>query len=117
MDQEQIQQWLAAHGTPQQGALRSRIVLAASAGQSNSAIARHPATNRKRMRLWQNCFAEHGIESVWEGLPAHGRTPTFVWTATVETIQKMYSSCRQTFEQIQPGCTPPDNSTAMKMSS
>jgi len=117
MEQERIQQWLAAHGTPQQVALRSRIVLAASAGQSNSAIARHPATNRKRVRLWQNCFAEHGKASMWEGPPGHGRTPTFVWTATVETIQKMHSSCRQTFEQIQPSCTPPDNSTAMKMSS
>jgi hypothetical protein len=55
-----------------------------------------------------------GIENVREGLPGHGRTPTFVWTATVETIQKMHFSYRQTFEQIQPGCTTPDNSTAMK---
>jgi hypothetical protein len=78
MDQEQIQQWLVAHGTPQQVALRSRIVLAASAGQSNSAIARHPAINRKRVLLWQRCFAEHGIENVWEGPPDHGRMPTFV---------------------------------------
>ncbi|HEV8326239.1 MAG TPA: helix-turn-helix domain-containing protein [Nitrospiraceae bacterium] len=114
MDQEQIQQWLASHGTPQQMALRSRIVLAASAGQSNSAIASHSAINRNRVLSWQNCFAEHGIENVWEGPPGHGGTPTFVWTATVEPIQKMHSSYRQTFEQAQPGCTPPDNSTAMK---
>jgi len=56
-----------------------------------------------------------GIENVWEGPPGHERTPTFVWTATVETIQKMHFSYRQTFEQIQPGCATPDNSTAMQM--
>jgi hypothetical protein len=57
MDQEQIQPWLAAHGTPQQMALRSWIVLAASAGRSNSAIARHSTINRKRVLSWQRCFA------------------------------------------------------------
>jgi len=57
MEQEQIQQWLAVHGTPQQVALRSRILLAASAGQSNSPIVRHSAINRKRVLSWQRCFA------------------------------------------------------------
>jgi len=57
MDQEQIQPWLAAHGTPSQMALQIRIVFAASAGQSNSAIARHSAINRKRVLSWQRCFA------------------------------------------------------------
>jgi hypothetical protein len=57
MDQEQIQSWLTGDGTPEQMALRSRIVLAASAGQSNSAIARHSAINRKRVLSWQRCFA------------------------------------------------------------
>ena len=31
----------------------------------------------------------------------------FVWTATVESIQAKLSRCRQTLEQIQPGCTKP----------
>ena len=55
-----------------------------------------------------------GIENVREGLPGRECAPTFVWTATVETIQKMHFSYRQTFEQIQPGCSTPDNSMAMK---
>ena len=38
-DREQIGRWLSAQGTPQQVALRSRIVLAAAAAQSDSAIA------------------------------------------------------------------------------
>ena len=31
----------------------------------------------------------------------------FVWTATVESIKGKLSRCRQTLEQIQPGCTEP----------
>jgi transposase len=31
----------------------------------------------------------------------------FVWTATVDSIQQKLSRCRQTLEQIQPGCTTP----------
>src|SRR2546426_2467163 len=31
----------------------------------------------------------------------------FVWTATVESIQKKLNRCRQTLERIQPGCTRP----------
>src|SRR3989442_13579965 len=52
-DQEQIWQWLTAHGTPQQVALRGRIVLAAAEGQSESGIARQLGTNRKTVRLWR----------------------------------------------------------------
>src|SRR5439155_21832879 len=33
--------------------------------------------------------------------------PPFVWTATVESITAKLSRCRQTLEQIQPGCTLP----------
>jgi len=59
MDPEQIQQWLLARtALPNQMALRSRIVLAASTGQSNSAIVRRSAINRnKRVLSWQRCFA------------------------------------------------------------
>ena len=31
----------------------------------------------------------------------------FVWTATVESIQEKLARCRQTLEQIKPGCTSP----------
>jgi hypothetical protein len=31
----------------------------------------------------------------------------FVWTATVESIQEKLTRCRQTLEQVQPGCTSP----------
>ena len=40
--------------------------------------------------------------TVWNQDP----TP-FVWTATVESIQEKLTRCRQTLEQIKPGCTSP----------
>jgi len=49
-DAQQLRQWVAAFGTPQQVALRSRIVLAAAEGQSDNAIARDLAVNRKTVR-------------------------------------------------------------------
>lgn len=76
-DRAQIQQWLAAHGTPQQVALRGRIVLAAARGQSDSAIARLLETNRKTVILWRARFAEQGLKSLWEVAPGRGRTPTY----------------------------------------
>ncbi len=40
----------------------------------------------------------------WNGDPK-----PFVWTATVDSILEKLSHCRQTLEQIQPGCTLPRN--------
>jgi transposase len=102
-EQEQIQQWLAAHGTPQQVALRSRIVLAAAEGQSDSAIARKLEINRKTVMLWRGRFAVEGIESLWEVAPGRGRKPTYspkkvkaIVNATLQTKPKGMTqwSCR-----------------------
>jgi transposase len=46
--------------------------------------------------------------AIQEFLAAWNENPNpFVWTATVESIQEKLSRCRQTLEQIQPGCTQP----------
>lgn len=76
-DQQQIRQWLMAHGTPQQVALRCRMVLAAAEGQAESATARELGTNRKTVRLWRTRFAEQGLKSLWEVAPGRGRKPTY----------------------------------------
>lgn len=76
-DREQIERWLNAHGTPQQVALRSRIVLGAAEGQSDSLIARTLKTNRKTVTLWRARFAERGVASLWEVAPGRGRKPTY----------------------------------------
>jgi transposase/DNA-binding CsgD family transcriptional regulator len=102
-DQEQIGRWLAAHGTPQQVALRGRIVLAAAAGQSDRAIAQQLGTNRKTVTLWRGRFTEQGLESLWEIAPGRGRKPTYgpgkikaIVNATLETKPKGMTqwSCR-----------------------
>jgi transposase/DNA-binding CsgD family transcriptional regulator len=102
-DQEQIGRWLAAHGTPQQVALRGRIVLGAAAGQSDSAIAQQLGTNRKTVTLWRGRFTEQGLESLWEIAPGRGRKPTYgpekikaIVNATLETKPKGMTqwSCR-----------------------
>ena len=76
-DEQQLQQWVSAFGTPQQVALRSRIVLAAAAGQSDSAIAQQLHVNRKTVILWRARFAEEGLDSLWEVAPGRGRKPTY----------------------------------------
>jgi transposase len=75
--QQQIRQWLNAHGTPQQVVLRCRIILAAAEGQSQSAIARQLGTNRKTVSLWRARFAERGLEGLWEITSGRGRKPTY----------------------------------------
>ena len=75
--QQQVRQWLSAHGTPQQVALRCRIVLAAAEGQAESATARQLGTNRKTVTLWRARFAEAGLEGLWEIAPGRGRKPTY----------------------------------------
>jgi len=102
--EQQIQQWLSAHGTPQQVALRCRIVMAAAEGQSESAIARQLGTNRKTVTLWRARFAEAGLESLWEIAPGRGRKPTYgpekikaIVDATLQTKPSgmTHWSCRQ----------------------
>ncbi len=76
-DREEIERWLNAHGTPQQVALRSRIVLAAAEGQSDSGIAQQLEINRKTVMLWRARFAEQGVDSLWEVAAGRGRKPLY----------------------------------------
>ena len=63
-EQKQIEQWLAALGTPQQVALRCRIVLAGAAGRSEAAIAAETNVNRKTVRLWRERFMAQGLQDL-----------------------------------------------------
>ena len=75
--QEQMEQWLAALGTPQQVALRCRIILAAGAGQSEANIAMETKVNRKTVRLWRERFLAEGLPGLWEIAPGRGRKATY----------------------------------------
>ena len=72
-----MQQWVAAHGTPQQVALRCRIVLAAAEGESDVAIAERLFVNRKTVVLWRQRFCEQRLEGLWEIAAGRGRKPTY----------------------------------------
>ena len=74
---KQIEQWLAALGTPQQVALRGRIVLAAGLGKSEAAIAAEMNVNRKTVRLWCERFVAQGLPGLWEVAPGRGRKATY----------------------------------------
>jgi transposase len=75
--QKQIEQWLAALGTPQQVALRCRIVLAASHGKSEAATAAEMNVNRKTVRLWRERFIAQGLPGLWEIASGRGRKATY----------------------------------------
>jgi transposase len=88
-------------------ALRGRIVLAAAEGQSDSAIARGLAVNRKTVTLWRERFAQEGLDSLWEVAPGRGRKPSYgprkiaaIVSATLTTKPKGMTqwSCRQLAE-------------------
>ena len=76
-DQQQLQEWVSAFGTPQQVVLRCRIVLAAASGQSDNGIAAQLAANRHTVRLWRKRVAQEGLQSLWEIAPGRGRKPTY----------------------------------------
>lgn len=69
-------EWVAAHGTPQQVALRCRIVLSAAAGETNQAIAAAAQVDVKTVALWRRRFAEAGPQGLWEIAAGRGRKPT-----------------------------------------
>ena len=75
--QKQMERWLAALGTPQQVALRCRIVLAAGAGKAESAIASENGVNRKTVRLWRERFRTQGLQGLWEIAPGRGRKASY----------------------------------------
>jgi transposase len=91
-DKGQLQQWVAAFGTPQQVALRCRILLAAAGGKSDNAIAQELETNRKTVTLWRARFAQQGLNSLWESASGRGCKPTYA----VEKIQEIVDTTLQT---------------------
>jgi hypothetical protein len=77
VEQEKLAQWIAAHGTPQQVALRCRIVVAAAAGKSDVAIAEELGVNRHTVILWRKRFGEEGLDGLWDIAPGRGRKPVY----------------------------------------
>jgi putative transposase len=57
-DRHELQQLINRHNTPQQIALRAKIILMASVGQNHREIGRSLNINRQMARLWRNRWLE-----------------------------------------------------------
>jgi transcriptional regulator with XRE-family HTH domain/transposase len=104
VDRERLERWVAAYGTPQQVALRCRIVLAAATGCTNLEIGSQLGVDVKTVALWRGRFAQAGVEGLWEIAPGRGRKPTYspgkikaIVQATLSTKPQGMTqwSCRQ----------------------
>ena len=102
-DRAQLQQWVRAHFTPQQVALRSRILLLAAEGKENLEIAAELKVNRHTPALWRQRFIQDGLDAVWEIQSGRGRKPDYppekvaaIVEATLQTKPKgaTHWSCR-----------------------
>ena len=102
-DQAQLERWASAHGTPQQVALRCRIVLAAGGGQQNKVVAANLNVSRPTVNLWRKRVQDLGIGQVWEIAPGRGRKARYgqarrdaIIKATLQTKPKgmTHWSCR-----------------------
>src|ERR1700691_6569011 len=99
----QLQQWVRAHFTPQQVALRSRILLLAAEGKENLEIAAELKVNPHTPALWRQRFIQDGLDAVWEIQSGRGRKPHYppgkvaaIVDATLQTKPKgaTHWSCR-----------------------
>lgn len=69
--------WARSRVLPQRQVLRARIVLLASEGVANSAIATQLGCSEPTVRLWRQRFAEAGVAGLEEDLPGRGRPATY----------------------------------------
>ena len=76
-NRNQLQSWVNAPSTPQQVALRSRILLMAGEGKQDSEIAAELEINRHTPALWRKRFQTQGLDGVWEIQAGRGRKPTY----------------------------------------
>ena len=61
---KQLDRWLGALGTPQQVALRCRIILGIAAGKTEVIVASENGVNRKTIRLWRERFLTQGLQGL-----------------------------------------------------
>ena len=76
-NREQLENWVRAQFTPQQVALRSRILLMAADGKEDLEIAAALEVNRHTPTLWSKRFLAEGLAGVWETQSGRGRKATF----------------------------------------
>ncbi len=102
-ERTQLETWETSHSTPQQVALRCRIILGAVAGRDNVSIAEGLGVSRPTVQLWRTRVRGQGIGAVWEIAPGRGRKPQYdqarraaIIEATLQSTPKgmTHWSCR-----------------------
>jgi transposase len=102
-ERTQLESWESSHGTPQQVALRCRIILGALAGEDNVSIADALGVSRPTVQLWRARVREQGIGALWQIAPGRGRKPQYdqaqraaIIKATLQSTPKgmTHWSCR-----------------------
>jgi len=91
-ERTQLEEWESSHGTPQQVALRCRIILGALAGEDNVLIAEELGVSRPTVQLWRKRVSEHGIGEVWKIAPGRGRKPHYDQAQRDQIIQATLQS-------------------------
>jgi transposase len=90
--ESELARWLAGQQTPQQVALRCRIIEAASRGEAEAVTGRVLGINRQTVRLWKQRFATDGLPGLWEIAPGRGRKPML----TAEKVKAVIDATLQT---------------------
>ena len=72
---ELLEEWVAAHSTPQQVVLRCRIILLKAEGASDLRVAEQLHIHRHTCRLWRIRMLADGPSGLWEVAPGRGRKP------------------------------------------
>lgn len=109
VEQQQLQQLVNRHNTPQQIALRAKIILLASNGQNHSQIARALKMSRDLARLWRNRWLELSVKNipVVERL-ADAQRPGGPMTLSLEQILQLFAFAPRAVRRI--ACENPENS-------
>src|SRR6266550_1125121 len=87
-ERTQLEQWESAHGTPQQVALRCRIILKAVAGQQNVAIAEELGVSRPTVQLWRKRVHEQGMGRSGRSLPVAGAKRTMIKASETGSLKR-----------------------------
>jgi transposase len=82
-----LEQWIRAGSTPQQVALRARIILSAARGAPDQRIARQLQVQRRTAALWRRRVREEGIGCVWEIAPGRGRKARYGAEAVARWVE------------------------------
>ena len=70
-----LQRWSRGRSTPARLVLRAKIVLRATKGEQNKAIASELGIDRSIVGRWRCRFAEHGLAGIEKDAPRGGRKP------------------------------------------